>query len=508
MKLDSKKVQITIIVSLIIIFIIGSYVIVTQEIENIESTIAERATERVNKATEKVVLIRSFIKTMGKHMEQSISLHEADNDLHPALDRIEDYPQINASAIVNQTVYDRFNINGTFTSIGTKSELMPEQYKEISAAFSLQSIFESAVDSIPDLKWVYYISKENFWYIVPNLALNVAYFDKKNYQNDSWVKALPENNVERRLVMSSIYEDAAGKGYMVSFVMPVYHDEQFKGIIGIDVSLEQFSTSMSTVNTMGDSFLIDEQNLIIVSSLLKEPDEIQTYIKEKVVDNSLKFDHQRYDYLNFEVFKGEINFVHQIKREQKVKAAFINSLRELLLLLSLAIMAYMIYYFRILIFQVGLLANTDPLTSLLNRRAMENAVLPLLNINERYEQQMCFLLADIDHFKIVNDNYGHIVGDEVLVSITEVLSSCLRSSDLLSRHGGEEFFIVLPQTDLESGALLAERIRTSIENTRTSENKVAVTISVGCIEVRDEESFDSAITRADNMLYEAKSTGR
>jgi len=171
-------------------------------------------------------------------------------------------------------------------------------------------------------------------------------------------------------------------------------------------------------------------------------------------------------------------------------------------------MAYMIYYFRILIFRVGTLANTDPLTQLLNRRAMENAVIPLVNLNSRYDQEMCFLLADIDHFKQVNDTYGHTVGDDVLVSITEVLNSCLRSSDLVSRHGGEEFLIVLPQTDLESGILLADRIRTSIEKLRTGEHQVAVTTSIGCVEIRKDEDYDSAISRADKMLYKAKTNGR
>lgn len=139
---------------------------------------------------------------------------------------------------------------------------------------------------------------------------------------------------------------------------------------------------------------------------------------------------------------------------------------------------------------------------------MENAVLPLLSLNKRYDQNICFLLGDIDYFKKVNDAYGHTVGDEVLVMITSILKSCLRSSDIISRHGGEEFLIVLPQTDLESGFLLAERIRTSIENTRTGEQRVAVTMSIGCIEVEEADDYDSAIIRADNMLYKAKNDGR
>ncbi len=139
---------------------------------------------------------------------------------------------------------------------------------------------------------------------------------------------------------------------------------------------------------------------------------------------------------------------------------------------------------------------------------MENAVIPLVNLNNRYDQKMSFLLADIDHFKKVNDTYGHALGDEVLISITKVLNDCLRNSDLVSRHGGEEFFIVLPQTNLDNAISQAERIRTSIEKTSTGEPQIMVTISIGCIEIRENEDYYSAISRADKMLYKAKSNGR
>ena len=171
-------------------------------------------------------------------------------------------------------------------------------------------------------------------------------------------------------------------------------------------------------------------------------------------------------------------------------------------------MAYMIVYFRLLYSKVDRLANIDPLTGLLNRRAMENSVMPILNLSKRYEQKTCFILADIDHFKQINDRYGHHAGDEVLEEMTRVLKSCLRDSDLVSRHGGEEFLIVLPQTDIDSGFLLAERIRTSVENTRTGKERIATTLSLGCVEFRGDESFDQVVSRADKMLYEAKKRGR
>jgi len=508
MLVDDKRIKIAITLLLTLIFIIGSSFILTQEISNVEKSISAKAMERARKINEKMVLIQSFMNTLHNNMQAYIELHSTIEHSHPAVDYIKNYPEYNVAAIDSRLSTEKLNFVGTFSTLDTKEQLTDDVIQEISAALLLRLTFLSAVDSIADLKWVYYISAKRFMYTVPYHSVSLFHLNETNYNKEYWVGAIPENNPERHMVMTNIYQDGAGKGYLATLSVPIYVNDTFKGIIGIDISLDAFIEIMAMNTMLGDSFLLDENKVILATDTEGEQGQI-LYIPPNNLNHSMFInDDNAYDYVSYEIIKDEVTFVHRLERHQKYKAAFINSLRELFLLLSSVIMAYMIYYFRVLIIRVGLLANIDPLTSLLNRRAMENAVLPLLSVNERYEQKMCFLLADIDYFKKVNDNYGHQVGDEVLVSVTEILSSCLRSSDLLSRHGGEEFLIVLPQTDLESGSLLAERIRTSIENTRTGDNRVGVTLSIGCVEVRKEESFDSVLSRADKMLYKAKIDGR
>jgi len=355
---------------------------------------------------------------------------------------------------------------------------------------------------------VYYLSDNRFLYTIPYHSISTYHINEDIYKKEYWIKASPDNNPEKRLVMTNLYKDSAGKGYVTTFSEPVYVSGKFRGVVGIDIALDSFDTILLMNPLYGDSYLLDEDNLVFASDTKDEQGTQLELPDFNLTLNSLYRGRDGYNYIKNNVLTDEMVLVHRMKRSEQYWIALFSSVRELILLFSSLIMAYMIYYFRILIFRTGALANTDPLTKLLNRRAMENAVTPLINLKNRYDQKMCFLLADIDFFKRVNDTYGHAVGDEVLVSITDVLISCLRNSDLISRHGGEEFLIVLPQTDLENAFLLAERIRSSIENTRTGENEVAVSASIGCIELQKGEDYSSAISRADKLLYKAKKGGR
>jgi len=508
MSLDGKHIKITIIVALIITFIIGSYIIVNQEMKNFDKTLSLRVTEQTYHINEKISHIHSFIKIMDNNMQQFLAIQKENNQLHNALNKLKDFPQYKISAIDETLPEEQYKLPGSFSSLQKIADYSIDTKKEISAAFHLSATFLSAFGSLPDLKWVYYLSNNRFIYAMPPFPVSALHIKESNYKKEYWLKAIPDNNPEKSLLMSSIYKDGGGKGLVTTFSQPVYEDGTFRGIIALDVSMDSFNDIMANSDLSGTSFLLDENENILASSTDTEQGSIVPLVDMSSTLSDPNKDDHGYNYIKKELLNGELVFLHRIKRSDQLQTVLQRSIRELILLLSSLIMAYMIYYFRVLIFRVGTLANTDPLTNLLNRRAMENAVVPLINLNRRYEQHMSFLLTDIDYFKKVNDSYGHAMGDEVLIAITKVLDSCLRSSDLLSRHGGEEFLIVLPQTNLESSTLLAERIRTSIENTRTGKHQVAVTTSIGCIEIRKGEGFDAAISRADKMLYQAKMNGR
>lgn len=165
-------------------------------------------------------------------------------------------------------------------------------------------------------------------------------------------------------------------------------------------------------------------------------------------------------------------------------------------------------------YQVSLsMALTDPLTGLYNRRYMEVHLQKLIEKNLEAKKHFCALLLDIDHFKKVNDTYGHGVGDEVLKTVAFRLKDSLRSVDLVARLGGEEFVAILPDTGEDMSQFIAERLRRSIGEKpikcAAPEGEIIVTTSIGgaFIEPGD-HNVQGILDRADKALYQAKETGR
>jgi diguanylate cyclase (GGDEF)-like protein len=152
------------------------------------------------------------------------------------------------------------------------------------------------------------------------------------------------------------------------------------------------------------------------------------------------------------------------------------------------------------------LAFIDGLTGLLNRREIKSRSTSVLSQFSRTKNPLSVLMIDIDFFKKINDNHGHAEGDRVLKQIGRVLIKCGRKSDLISRFGGEEFLILLPDADLEKTMVFSKRIHSSV-NKILIDGK-ALTVSVGISLFEGEMSFDEVVNNADIALYKAKSLGR
>lgn len=150
---------------------------------------------------------------------------------------------------------------------------------------------------------------------------------------------------------------------------------------------------------------------------------------------------------------------------------------------------------------------TDKLTTLYNRRYFEETVINKIFELDKEKRLISMLILDIDHFKSVNDTYGHSAGDIVLTETAMVIKQCLRKEDILVRWGGEEFVIVLPFTNVDESTVIAERIRTSVKN-HTFKFVNEITVSIGVAEKNTEESFENWFRRVDNALYNAKENGR
>ena len=157
-------------------------------------------------------------------------------------------------------------------------------------------------------------------------------------------------------------------------------------------------------------------------------------------------------------------------------------------------------------------ANTDSLTGLYNRRYFTEHAEREFYRAKRHLRIVSLISIDIDHFKNINDVYGHPAGDKVLISVAKCLLPCIRQEDILARIGGEEFSILLPETTLQSSKLVAERIRLNQSNLSIVgewKGTIALTVSIGvtCIKFED-DTFDEFFRRADKALYQAKALGR
>jgi diguanylate cyclase (GGDEF)-like protein len=156
------------------------------------------------------------------------------------------------------------------------------------------------------------------------------------------------------------------------------------------------------------------------------------------------------------------------------------------------------------------LTTVDGLTQVFNRRYFLEQLDREVSRAKRYRRELSLILFDIDHFKQINDTYGHLAGDYVLKQLATVIKGKIRREDILARYGGEEFAIVLPEIDGNNALQFAEKIRRLVEKApfKFEDTKIAVTVSVGVATCSDNDDAASLIKRTDEKLYEAKGAGR
>jgi len=155
-------------------------------------------------------------------------------------------------------------------------------------------------------------------------------------------------------------------------------------------------------------------------------------------------------------------------------------------------------------------ALEDPLTGAGNRIAMDNALHREIDLAHRYGQALGLLVIDLDRFKTINDNHGHIVGDQVLKDVVHTIQHCTRNTDMTFRYGGEEFVVLLSKTSLEAAKVITERIRHSVSEICCDGEGGVIhpTVSIGLTMLRFEDNQSTLFSRADKALYHAKNNGR
>lgn len=230
--------------------------------------------------------------------------------------------------------------------------------------------------------------------------------------------------------------------------------------------------------------------------------------EDKALKLRMSFDMERNEVRNEMLEKeNEIKALQlqQAKNERQIQTFFLIALA--LLSLVLIFVMYRQFHSRR---QLKSIAETDSLTGLFNRRyAFSNgdSMLKQCNVNGK---PFSIFLFDLDHFKSVNDTYGHPAGDNVLKSVAEISKNCLRGTDVLARIGGEEFIAILPGVELEMAEYIAGRLKDKLESSQQEYdgNKFFVTASFGVAAVREHDDFERLTQRADKALYQAKDNGR
>ena len=302
-------------------------------------------------------------------------------------------------------------------------------------------------------------------------------------------------------------------------------DGSFLGATGLGLNLANIKTILSDyrarygnnvffVTRQGD-LLLHDQALPLASNLYKESG------MSDVVDDILSAKEGRFSYkregktylLNTRHIE-ELDLILCVEAEEgKAAEHLFTPLLITLLICALVTGVVLLLLLRALNHyqqELESVAWQDPLTGLLNRRAFADRYQRYQSSHLRSEKPLSLLMMDIDHFKAINDLGGHARGDDVLQSISGVLNQCLRPSDCLGRWGGEEFILLLPETNLDQASRIAERIRKEVEGSAAILDvaEQAVTLSIGVATQREKLDLDLHVQLADTALYEAKNKGR
>ncbi|MGB3211891.1 MAG: GGDEF domain-containing protein [Desulforhopalus sp.] len=154
-------------------------------------------------------------------------------------------------------------------------------------------------------------------------------------------------------------------------------------------------------------------------------------------------------------------------------------------------------------------ASNDPLTGLSNRRVFEERIDGMIDSAKRYQHPLSMISMDLDKFKAINDNLGHQAGDVVLKSVAQVMKGAIRSTDLLVRMGGDEFLLILDNTNLSNARILAERLCVAVDDLNIwADDATKLGVSIGLSQLKQDESLKQWLERTDDILYHAKAEGR
>ncbi len=301
------------------------------------------------------------------------------------------------------------------------------------------------------------------------------------------------------------------------------------GVTGVGLSMKEVGSLLAEYQGefKRNIYLVDPRGVVQVHSDIDQIQNVNIFQQEGIQQYKLEivnskdekqffeFDRKGKHILLLTRFIPEFNWYLFVEQDETYTFAHIrmNLIRNLIIGFLITFIVIIINVITVNYFQSKLefMATIDPLTEIDNRKSFQEKVCAEMNRCHRYHVPMTLLMLDLDHFKTVNDSFGHMTGDHVLKRFVKECRINIRDTDIMGRMGGEEFAILLVETNMDDAMFVAERILNAVSDMIISrpDGEIKITVSIGMTPLSvDEQSFDQLIQQADQALYKAKNNGR
>jgi len=408
--------------------------------------------------------------------------------------------------------------------------------KELDMSEVLASSYDNVIGVMPDIAYIYYVSNSGFINLFPKVS-DDKYSSLKNIYKLNFVKKelfSKEKSGGNESFWSGIYKDPLGEDLLISRGAPIYEGSTLKGLITLGLKSDFFVKKIDS-DLILEFFIVDEDGNALSTENLQNKKVSKFYdsLPKKIYDKRYKLpDMKPCDiekigkyYVYYEQCNSSPWRIYYVTDSMKLHS---EMLKSNLVFLSLWFMSLVFLYgalkrkavvedsqqtiekLQVMLRKSDKEIEKDFLTGSYNRKGFTKIANLELERMKRYDIDACVMMMDIDFFKKFNDTYGHACGDFVLRSFVRVVTKNVRLSDIIGRWGGEEFLVLLPETDYKGALLAAEKVRKMVEREVFYYHKqslnITVTIGVSTLNVR--KPLEKAVAEADAAMYRGKEDGR
>lgn len=408
--------------------------------------------------------------------------------------------------------------------------------KELDMSEHLSDSYESISMIVPDIAYMYYASKEGFVNIYPEIPKENYAFLRNIYKFDFIKKELLMRGRKKysNSFWSGVYKDPLIEDLLITTGAPIYEGNKLKGVITLGLKSDFFVKTKDS-GLITEFYLVDAKgNLISQMNLQnKEVTEFYDRLPKELYDKRYKFQYMKTSnierigkyYVYFKQIDSAPWRVYYITDIWELNAELINRNMVGIFLWILSVVFLYGASWRKAVVEdsqqaieklQGILKKNDKevekdfLTDAFTRKAFTRIANLEIDRMRRYRLEACLVMMDIDHFKRFNDTYGHACGDFVLKSFVTTVIKNIRLSDIVGRWGGEEFLILLPETDYKGALLAAEKIRKMVgrEYFYYHNQSLNITVTMGVTKLNERKTLEKSVEEADEALYRGKESGR